>query len=50
MSKSPLLDPSGSVEDLGDQELLERIANLDPEKYPLVPIVQAALGRQEGSE
>jgi hypothetical protein len=49
MSKSPLLDPDGSIEDLSDEELLERIANLDPDTYPLVPIVRDALHRQEGS-
>lgn len=49
MSKNSLLDPDSSVEDLSDEELLKRIANLDPETYPLVPIVQEALERQEGS-
>lgn len=47
MSKSPFLDPDGGVEDLSDEELLERIANLDPDTYPLVSIARDALERQE---
>lgn len=43
MSKSPILDPDSSVSDLTDEELLERIARLDPEKYPLAAIAKRAL-------
>ncbi|WP_251341967.1 hypothetical protein [Haloplanus halophilus] len=43
MSKSPLLDPDGSIEDLSDEQLLERIANLDPEEYPLARVAKRAL-------
>lgn len=35
--------------DLDDDELLERIASLDPDKYPLVPITQSVLETREGS-
>lgn len=48
MSERSLSDRAGSIEDLSDAELLKRIANLDPEIYPLVPIVSEALDRQEG--
>lgn len=49
MSKSPLLNPDRDIEDLSDEELLKRIASLDPDTYPLVPIAQEVLDRQEGS-
>lgn len=43
MSKSPLLEEDGSVEDLSDEELLKRIAALDPEKFPLARHAQRGL-------
>lgn len=43
MSKSPLLDPDGSIDDLSDRELLERLAVLDPNKYPIARHAQCAL-------
>lgn len=51
MSESPILDPDGDVADLSDEELLERIAALDPEEYPLAPVAKRALKNdpQEGS-
>lgn len=45
MSKSPIIDPDGSIEDLDDEELLERIASLDPETYPLAAVAQQTLER-----
>jgi len=52
MSRSPILDPDGSIDDLSDEELLERIAALDPDDYPLAPVARRALDRdgQEASE
>lgn len=41
--KSPILEPDKDVSDLSDDELLERIASLDPDKYPLVPVAKRAL-------
>jgi hypothetical protein len=46
MSRSPILAPDGSIEDLDDEELLERIAALDPDEYPLAPIAKRALERE----
>lgn len=45
MSKSPILDPDGSIEDLSDEELLERIADLDPDEYPLAAVAKRAIER-----
>ena len=46
MSERSLSDRAGSIEDLSDAELLKGVATLDPETYPLVPIVREALDRQ----
>jgi len=35
--------------DLADDELLERIASLDPKEYPLVSITQSVLDAREES-
>lgn len=40
---SPLLDSDGSIEDLSDRELLERIARFDPEEYPIVTFARRAI-------
>ncbi|MFC6939744.1 hypothetical protein ACFQE8_07155 [Salinirubellus sp. GCM10025818] len=54
MTKSPLLSPDGSIEDLSDEELLKRIARFDPNEYPLATVAKRALEhapehrRQEG--
>ena len=43
MTKSPLLSPNGSIEDLSDEELLKRIAGFDPDEYPLATVAKRAL-------
>lgn len=45
MSRSPILDSDGSIDDLTDEELLERIAAFDPDEYPLAPVARRALER-----
>jgi hypothetical protein len=50
MSKSPILDPDGSIEDLGDEELLERIASFNPQEYPLADVAKRALDRERQEE
>lgn len=47
MSRSYILDPDGSIEDLDDDELLERIASLDPEDFPLAPVAERALEQDQ---
>jgi hypothetical protein len=49
MSRSPILDPNTDVSDLSDDELLERIAALDEEQYPLVPVAKRALAQEDSS-
>lgn len=41
------VDPE--VRDMSDDELLERIAGLDSERYPIAKHARRALGGQEGS-
>ena len=46
MPKSSILDPDGSIDDLTDEELLGRIAGLDPDEYPLAHVAERALARE----
>lgn len=50
MSKSPILSPDGSIEDLSDRELLKRIASLDPELYPIARHAKRAIEQGESQE
>lgn len=49
MSESPYLNDEKDVEDLTDEELLERIAALDEEQFPLVKHAKRALGQEDSA-
>lgn len=44
------VDPEPDPKDLSNKQLLERVAELDPETYPIAKRAEAALNQLEGSE
>jgi hypothetical protein len=50
MSNSPILSDDKDLEDLENHELLERIAAMDTDTYPIAERAQAALERIENMD
>jgi hypothetical protein len=50
MSTHPHIDSTDDVSDLSDEELLERLAGLDPDACPIAPVAEQALALQEDGD